>query len=241
MLKKILSLLSAVVLISASLPTIHADAYESNTIISSGSTKTTIVKDDANFRIAESREDNTTTRAIFDKKKNLLTIQTLSKNGSPIKVFAVDLNQNQSVEQSEFKTLSLSSSSNSVTERTFMNYEYMVNFDTDKWTLWKPVGKSLTKQSSKNVNETTKNSKYLEGFKDAVDDIDYMEKKIVKYAGASVCSSIFAIVAEASVVGSPVGIAAAGTAIGLGAKAIDMMEDLSASCKDAEYYYGKAK
>lgn len=233
MIRKLISFITLIALLSMSLTTSFA--------ASDVKTPIKIVVDNSNIRVAESQEGSTITRASFNKKTKQLDVQIIDSStkkiirNAQIKASPTDITATVDGE----KVLSLSASSGTYTERTIMNYEYKIYYDTDKWTLWKPKGSSLISQYSKTVYEKSTNRSNLNYFKDWVDEIDYTEKELAGFVTASAITWIAGIIITA--ISTGVGAATLLTAAGVTGKTYLVSLDLEKACKKAEYYYGRCK
>ena len=92
------------------------------------------------------------------------------------------------------------------------------------------------------TTETSKNKFYLDSFKQEVDKLDSIEKKLIASVGVTTLSTIAAAGAGAIFTGGTLSTAAwasiASTA-GAGAVSVNLLMDYNRICKDAYYYYMK--
>lgn len=208
-----------------------------------------IVEDNESERVVEYTEEIGTTVAIYDKENNVLTIE------SPIDgLMVIDLNKN-SEELLDQKSTDLSaslvtnpgvsilSSTGTVKQNTYSNYEYTITFNKNKseaWQLRRPKNGSRFNYYYKNITRNSSNAKNLDAFQKQVELINGLELKVIgQITTATALAGISYLLAVPT--------AGAGTittglaALGITGSAANNLLKLKTAQNNAEIYYHRSK
>ena len=206
-----------------------------------------IVEDNAHERVAEYTEEQGTTVATYDKGNNILIIDSPS-DGLTI----IDLNEKSEqllgqkssdssmslISNSGFSTLS---STGSVKQNTYSNYEYTITFGkSEVWQLRRPKNGSMVNYYYKNVTRNSSNATNLNSFKKKVDLINDLEWKIIGQAVAGGGLGFIAFVLSVPTAGSA-SVTAGLASMGAFGTAMNNSLKLHAANRNAEIYYHRSK
>ncbi|WJY26111.1 geobacillin-26 family protein [Sporosarcina trichiuri] len=233
--KRILLVLAALILLStAATPvTVFASASDGSPVV---------LKDTGIERVVQTVTDGVVTKAVYNKKLNLLTIEETGHK--PVTYNMTELTR-QAVAD-ELITVSpeepqLGMLAATTKQKTFMNYEYIITHgSTEKWELRRPKEDSLFKYYYKKVNRTASNKGNLASFQTAVENINYYEFKAIGSSLTSLGLSWLSFILSVPTAGA--GTLTAGlAALGAYGTALDSLVKLHRHANLANTYYHRVK
>lgn len=208
--KQLLSIILTVVLLAMNTST----AFAANSSGTPYNTKVTV--DNSTTRVAESYDEHFKYISTYDKETKIAVVQQIDINTNAV-ITEVVANANGIVPY----------------ENTFSNFEYDKTYGSpNKWELRRPDG-SLTGTIYFKTDETSANSSYLAEFKDAVDQINSLEGKIIAAIGLEAFTGALSVFLAYITGGVGAPLAAYLASLGFAGGALDLAADLDYQCNVA--------
>lgn len=206
-----------------------------------------VLEDSKKYRIVQTNDEEYTYLTKLDKVKNTIeTKQINNTNNFVIEgnlVYINDLNKSENTNLNKsILNYATRAAGTVIQEWTYTNYEYKITLgNPTEWVLIKP-GRHIFNWEYFETTETSKNRSYLNSFKQQVDKLDSVEKKLIASIGATTLSTIAAAAAGAGAIFtggtlSPAAWASIASTAGAGAASVNFLIEYNQICKDAYYYY----
>lgn len=200
---------------------------------------TQVIKNDSEVRIAETIQNGIVTKATFDKKANILTIEEAGKE--KVVIHMDDLPKPSISEKNLSKTPSseIGIMATTIKQDTFSNYEYTITTGSpERWQVRRPDNGSLNSYKYKNVTRTTSNAANLSSYQQTVEKINALEWTFLGGAVTTVGLSWLAFVLSVPTAGA--GTLTAGlSALGAYGATLTAGVALSTQFNYAETVYGR--
>lgn len=192
---------------------------------------TRITTDNESVRIAESFSEGYKFVSTYDKISKIAVIEQIDISNNQVVSSVIVDTKNTPLYKNDIGKLRLFSVTTQ--ENTFSNYEYTKIYGSpNEWELRRPDG-SINGTIYFKTKETAKNTSHLSSFKEAVDQINSLEKKAIATIGLQVFTGVIAILLTYTTVGVGASLTAYLASLGFTGSALNYGIDLEYQYKVA--------